>query len=109
MATEAREYTYQVFWSKEDEEYVGTCAEFPMLSYCGEAIEETLEGIVDVVRGALDILEEEGREIPIPFGARHYSGKLILRMPPELHRRLAMDAATQGVSINRLVTERLAS
>ena len=106
---EANEYTYQVFWSKEDEEYVGTCAEFPLLSYCGEGIGETLDGIIEIVESALDILEEEGREIPVPFGTRRYSGKLVLRMPPELHRRLAIDAAVQGVSINRLVTERLAS
>ena len=106
---EASEYTYRVFWSSEDEEFVGTCAEFPLLSYCGDDIAETLAGIVDVVASALGLLQEEGREAPEPYGARLYSGKLLVRMPPELHRQLAMAAASEGVSLNHLITERLAA
>lgn len=38
---------------------------------------------------------------------RPYSGKIMIRGEPELHRRLAQRAAEQGVSVNRLVTETL--
>ena len=105
----ASDYTYRVFWSHDDEEFVGTCAEFPLLSYVGNDPTETLNGIIEVVEGALDILAEEGKEIPIPLGTYNFTGHFPLRMPPELHRVLAIEAAEQKVSLNRLITERLAA
>lgn len=36
-----------------------------------------------------------------------YSGKLVLRIPPEQHRRIAIEAAEEGVSINRLIGARI--
>jgi len=36
-----------------------------------------------------------------------YSGPFVLRVPPELHRRLATEAADSGSSLNALVTEKL--
>ena len=45
---------------------------------------------------------------PISIVTDHYSGKFIVRVPPETHRALAIRAAEQGVSMNRLVSVRLA-
>ena len=36
-----------------------------------------------------------------------HSGKLLLRMPPALHARLAQEAEREGVSLNQLITKRL--
>lgn len=36
-----------------------------------------------------------------------HSGKLLLRMPPALHARLAQEAEKGGVSLNQLITTRL--
>ena len=38
---------------------------------------------------------------------KKYSGKFMVRLPPEVHRSLAIQAAESGVSINRLVSSRL--
>ncbi|RXZ42677.1 type II toxin-antitoxin system HicB family antitoxin [Crenobacter cavernae] len=38
---------------------------------------------------------------------RPVSGKLALRMPPELHRRLILEAARLGTSLNTLITRQL--
>ncbi|MBM3493260.1 MAG: type II toxin-antitoxin system HicB family antitoxin [Armatimonadetes bacterium] len=38
---------------------------------------------------------------------RHYSGKFNLRIPPELHERLAIFAQAEGKSINALAQEAL--
>ena len=38
---------------------------------------------------------------------RHFSGKFNLRIPPELHERLAIVAQAQGKSINSLAQEAL--
>jgi len=51
----------------------------------------------------------ENRETPpTPLSERDFSGKLMLRIPPELHQRLATEAAENNISLNRLISARLA-
>ena len=45
-------HTYRVFWSPEDGEYVGTCREFPSLSWLDRTPELALTGIRKVVAEA---------------------------------------------------------
>ena len=40
---------------------------------------------------------------------KHYGGEFRVRIPPQLHRNLAMMAAEQGVSLNRLASVKLAA
>ena len=49
-----------------------------------------------------------GLTIPEPIAGRAYSGKFMVRVPPETHRALALQAAEAGVSLNRLISARLA-
>ena len=51
----------------------------------------------------------EGEEPPQPIADRTYSGKFLVRVPPETHAALVLRAAEQGVSLNRLVSARLAN
>ena len=45
--------------------------------------------------------------VPEPLSLREFKGKIALRVPPEQHRELAMEAAEQGVSLNRLISKKL--
>ena len=101
-------YVYRVMWSEEDGEYVELCAEFPSLSHLDDTPEKAFAGIRAVVAFAVEILQEDGDTVPEPLVGRHYIGTLTVRVPPETHRALAIDAAEAGVSMNRLVSERLA-
>ena len=101
-------YTYRVTWSEEDQEYVGLCTEFPGLSWLAETQELTLIGIRQLVANVISDMKDNNEEIPIPISIRKYSGKFMVRIPPEVHRKLAEIAAEEGVSINRLVSARLA-
>ena len=101
-------YTYRVTWSEEDGMFVGLCAEFGLLSHLDGTPEKAFAGIRDVVGFAVELLREEGAPIPDPLSTRRYSGRLTVRIPPETHRALAIDAAEAGVSLNRLASERLA-
>lgn len=103
------QYTYRVTWSPEDGEHVGLCAEFPSLSWLARTPEGALAGIRKVVRESVRDLEASGIGAPVPLALKHYSGEFRVRIPPELHRSLALHAAEQGVSINRLVSSRLSS
>lgn len=103
-----RHYTYRVIWSEEDGEFVGLCAEFPSLSWLHASMAGALKGIVREVAGVIEDMQANGEAVPEPLSARSYSGKFQVRTTPERHRLLAMQAAEAGVSINRLVNDRLA-
>jgi len=100
-------YTYRVTWSEQDGEHVGLCAEFPSLSWLADTPEDALTGIRNLVAEVVEDLREAGEEIPEPIAARPYSGRFMLRIPPDLHRALALRAAEAGVSLNRLVSSKL--
>ena len=100
-------YTYRVTWSEEDKEYVGLCAEFPSLSWLALSQEEALTGIRQVVSEVVADMKINGEEVPEPIAIRRYSGKFMIRIPPESHRRLVLEAAEAGISLNRLASEKL--
>ena len=100
-------YTYRVTWSEDDKEYVGLCAEFPSLSWLSTTPEAALKGIRGVVAEVVNDMKKNGEEVPQPIANKNYSGKFMVRVPPEVHRNLAIQAAESGVSINRLVSSRL--
>ena len=55
------------------------------------------------------ICKANGEVIPERLSEKHYSGELrIPSIPPEVHRTLAMQAAEQGISLNRLASAKLA-
>ena len=101
-------YTYRVTWSAEDEMHVGLCAEFPSLSWLADTPEGALAGIRQVVADTVADLETSGEDVPVPLAERRFSGRFVVRVPPEVHRNLAVEAAEAGISLNRLVSARLA-
>jgi predicted RNase H-like HicB family nuclease len=105
---DATHYTYRVTWSAEDGEHVATVAEFPSLSWLAATAVEALAGLAAVVQDVLADMAASGGPIPEPLSERTYSGRFVVRVPAELHRRLAREAAEQHVSLNRLVSDRLA-
>ena len=100
-------YTYRVTWSEEDDEYVGLCVEFPSLSWLASTPEAALEGIRQVAADVVVDLKASGELAPEPIAIRQYSGKFMIRIPPVLHRHLALEAAEAGISLNRLVSAKL--
>jgi len=107
MALKDDRYTYRVTWSEDDHEYVGLCAEFPSLSWLAKTPEAALKGIRELVADVRKDLRENGETIPEPIACRRYSGKFMVRVPPEIHRNLAIQAAESGVSLNRIASSKL--
>ena len=103
----SRHYTYRAEWSAEDNEYVGLVAEFPSLSWLADTAAEAIAGVARLVDDVLDDMETTGETPPIPFSERRYSGNIALRTSADQHRRLAIEAAEQGVSLNQWVNYRL--
>ena len=107
--SEIDRYTYRVTWSQEDDQCVGLCAEFPSLSWLAATPEKALRGIRKVVADVVSDMKASGEDVPDPLSSKRYSGKFMVRVPPEVHRQLALEAAEEDVSLNRLVSAKLSS
>ena len=100
-------YTYQVSWSSEDGEYVALCAEFPSLSWLAETPEAAFQGIRGVVGEVVSDMRANNEPVPEPLATKYYSGNFTVRIPAEVHKSLAIQAAEAHVSLNRLISARL--
>lgn len=100
-------YTYRVTWSEEDQEHVALCAEFPSLSFLASKPDKALQGIIRLVEDIIQDMRNNAELIPEPIALKPYSGKFQIRIPPEQHRNLALEAAEQGISLNRYVSSKL--
>jgi len=108
MASNRDKYAYRVLWSEDDQEYIGLCSEFSSLSWLESTQEKALKGIRKLVNECISDLNENGEEVPTPIAVKDYSGKFMVRVPPEIHRQLAVQAAESGVSLNRIASAKLA-
>jgi predicted HicB family RNase H-like nuclease len=108
MTLKNDKYAYRVIWSEQDKEYIGLCAEFPGLSWLAKTPEAAFKGIRKVVAESVHIMKIDSEPIPEPLSDKKYSGKFSVRIPPDIHRDLAIQAAESGISINRLVSAKLA-
>ncbi len=53
-------------------------------------------------------MKANAEPVPVPLSEKNYSGEFRVRIPSQLHRLLALQAAEQGVSLNRLASAKLA-
>ncbi len=100
-------YTYRVTWSEEDQEHVGQCIEFPSLSWLAADPAEALRGVRELVQECIEDLHRSNDPVPEPLASKSFSGKFLIRVPPETHRSLALEAAESGISLNRLISSKL--
>lgn len=89
----------------------GFVAEVEDLPGCltqADSTEEAYERIEEARRLWIETAYEHGDEIPLPPVDDAYSGRLLLRLPRALHRRLAREARRQDVSLNQYIVAQLA-
>jgi predicted HicB family RNase H-like nuclease len=71
-----------------------------VISFYGSSIKELRKEMHKSVEEYLAFCREQGRSPEKPF-----SGKLILRTNPDLHRRVALEAARHRLSMNAYLQE----
>ena len=82
----------------------GYVACYPDLSGCltiGDTIEEAIHNAEDAKRAWLEAALKDGINIPEPKSIDEYSGQFKLRIPKSLHKKLAENARSEGVSMNQ--------
>lgn len=84
-----------------DEEYF--VAEIPELKGCsahGNTTEEAIEELKKAKEAWIKSALEDGEDVPLPEAYEEFSGKLILRINPKIHKLVAKAARKEGVSLN---------
>ena len=93
-------YIKLVYWSEEDQVYVGRSPGLFYGGVHGDDEKKVYAELVEVIEDWIDIIEEEGRPLPPPTAGKSYSGKFNLRVGEDLHERLALESIRKGESLN---------
>lgn len=100
-----RGYAARIEFDAEDELFVGRIAGInDVIGFHAETTQGLKIAFHDAVEGYLDLCAKLGKE-----PERVYSGKLMLRVKPELHQQLAVRSQVSGRSINQIGEEALAA
>ena len=92
-----------------DEGYLIEVPDLPGCMTAGETIAEAVALLDEAMLLWIAAALEEGQAIPEPSaGRQEYSGRMLVRMPRTLHRRLIERAEHEGVSANQLAVALLA-
>lgn len=73
-----------------------------VITFQGTSVQELTQAFHDSVDDYLEYCRERGEEPDKPF-----SGRLMLRVSPELHRRISVQAHREGKSLNQWIVDRL--
>lgn len=96
-------YPARIEYSDEDGCFVGRVAGIrDIITFHGESVGEVREAFEEALNFYLDSCDERGEPPNKP-----YSGKLLLRIDPEIHAAVAEAAELSGVSINQWAGEKL--
>ncbi|MCL1474524.1 toxin-antitoxin system HicB family antitoxin [Argonema antarcticum] len=90
-----------------EEGYVAQIKDLPGCLTQGETLDETIANINEARELWIETAYESGDDIPLPSTEESYSGKLLVRMPKSLHRRLAEQAEQENVSLNQYIVSLL--
>lgn len=73
-----------------------------VVTFQGRSVEEIEQAFCDSIDDYLDFCAERGQKPDKPF-----SGRLMLRLPPDLHRKIYVRAKQEGKSLNQWIAESL--
>ena len=102
-------YSFAVRWSDEDRGYIALVPEFPGVSAWGETADDAIREVQVALGLVIEVMGEDGEELPPPWKIARYSGQFRLRVPASLHEQLADRAELEGVSLNTLAISYLAA
>jgi antitoxin HicB len=94
-------------YQDEEGDWIAEVDDLPGCIADGKTPDEAIENIGSAMASWISSRIAGGLDIPEPSIAEHYSGKILVRMPRSLHRRLSLQAKDEGVSLNQYVVSLL--
>lgn len=99
-----KRYAARIEYSADDDCFVGRIAGIrDVVGFHGASVSELREAFHDAVDDYLATCEKVGKAPQRP-----YSGKVVLRIEPELHKQAAIKAELEGKSLNKFLEEAVA-
>lgn len=87
--------------------FYGKILELDGCQSTGDSLDELYENLNEAMEGYIELKIERNLPIPEPKDIEEYSGKFNLRLPKSLHKKLAVEAAQEGVSLNQYALYKL--
>lgn len=101
-------YRILVRYSEEDAGYIAVVPELRGCSAWGKSETAAIKSVKQAADAWLASAKASGIPIPDPIDKQRMSGRYALRMPPDLHRSLVLEAKAEGLSLNQLIVHKLA-
>jgi predicted RNase H-like HicB family nuclease len=93
----------RVLVPEADGTFSAEITEFPGCIATGGTAQEAYSNLEEVAESWLESTLARGQRVPDPVESNFYSGKLVARLPKSLHRKAAMQASRDGVSLNQFI------
>ena len=93
----------------DDNDWLAHLSEMPEVSAFGPTPEKALSELATAWRLVKESYKQEGRPIPVPRSRRQYTGQFNIRIDKRVHRKLAIEAERNGLTLNALVAKKLAA
>ncbi len=98
-------YAARIEYSDDDQCFIGHIAGInDVVGFHGDSVKELKTAFHEAVNDYLATCKKLGREPQKP-----YSGRMMLRVPPEVHARAMMMAQAHGKSLNQWAADVLAN
>ena len=94
-------YERKVFYSKEDRGWIAVAPEIPGCSAFGKTSERALRELDTAIELWLETAKSKKWSAPKPVAGRDPAGKILLRLPRELHQDYLSLAMKEGISLNQ--------
>jgi len=92
----------------EDGDFIAHFVELPNVSAFANSPEKALHELKVAWEGVKTSYHKHGESIPVAPSRKEYSGQFNVRIGRQVHRELAIEAALEGISLNALVSQKLA-
>ncbi|PCJ21412.1 MAG: toxin-antitoxin system HicB family antitoxin [Candidatus Cloacimonadota bacterium] len=100
-------YKVEVNWSEEDHTFIANVPELKGCKTHGSTPIEAMEMAQDAIDGYIEMLKNLGDPVPTPLSVKDCSGRVTIRMKPNLHRDLINQAEVEGLSLNEYMIKNL--
>lgn len=96
-------YERKVFYSKEDGGWIAVAPELPGCSAFGKSASAALKELDRAIGLWIETAQSKKWKVPRPVASREPAGRILLRLPRELHQEYLSLASKEGVSLNQFV------
>ncbi len=94
-------YERKAFYSKEDRGWIAVAPELPGCSAHGKSSARALKELDAAIELWLETAKSKKWSVPKPLAGRETAGRILLRLPRELHQDYLSLATEEGISLNQ--------